>query len=130
MGSRCRLPYKCRISLIVATVQRKPALCGAAGQHYTWFLVGPCQFFRGGMCTLPTAAGCIECRVIWKRKSRRRPGCIGFMHGHVLENALKIGMLGGQTTAGTRGEEAWLQVSNTYDETRKQQTYKHEYEDN
>lgn len=93
MGSRCRL-YKCRISLIVATVQRKPALCGAAGQHYTWFQVGPCQFSRGGMCTLTTAAGCIECRVIWKRKSRWRPGCIGFMHGHVLENALKIGMLG------------------------------------
>lgn len=94
MRSRCRLPYKCRISLIVATVQRKPALYGAAGQHHTWFLVGPSQFRRGGMCTLTTAAGCIECRVIWKRKSRWRPGCIGFMHGHVLENALKMCMLG------------------------------------
>lgn len=38
--------------------------------------------------------------------------------------------VGGQTTAGARGEEAWLQVSNTYDETRKQQTYKHKHEDN
>lgn len=79
------------------------------------------------MCTLATAAGCIECRVIWKRKSRWRPGCIGFMHGHVLENALKMCMLGDRQQQGTRGEEAWLQVSNTYDETRKQQTYKHKH---
>lgn len=43
-GAAAGLPYKCRISLMVATVLRKPALCGAAGQHHTWFLVGPCQF--------------------------------------------------------------------------------------
>ena len=51
------------------------------------------------------------------------------MRGHVLESVLKMGMFGGQTTAEVRGE-AWLQVSNTYDETRKQQTYKHNFEDN
>lgn len=46
------------------------------------------------MCAFTTAAGCIECRVIWKRKRRSCPGCIGFRHGHVLENPLRMGVLG------------------------------------
>lgn len=32
-GAAAGCPYKCRILLMLVTVQRKPALCGAACQH-------------------------------------------------------------------------------------------------
>lgn len=43
------LPYKCRISLIVVTVQRNPALFGAAGHHMA----------SGWSMSVSKGAGCV-----------------------------------------------------------------------
>lgn len=125
-GAAAGCPYKCRIFTNARDCAKKTGVV-RRGLPTHGFLLVHVSFLRGVMCVFTSAVGCIECRVIWKRKSRLCPGCIGFQHGHVLGNALSQDEgVWGPTTAGTRAE-AWLQVFNTYDETRKQQTYKHKY---
>lgn len=69
VGSHCELPSQVSNFTNVGDCAKK---LGVVRRRWpTWLLVGPCHFLRGrAMCAFTTAAGCIECRVIWKRKRR------------------------------------------------------------